>query len=216
MHLLVVDDDDHLREVVRFTLEQAGYACAEARNGVEMLEQVEQQAPDLIVLDVLMPLMDGMTALRELRRAHDTPVVLLSTRGEEMDRVMGLDQGADDYLPKPFSPRELVSRVRAVLRRTRPAPAARGLQLDPQAHRASFDGRPLDLTSTEFRLLAALHGQPGRVFSRQQLAARAYEDGRFVSERTIDSHVRNLRAKLAAVGMDAPHTVRGVGYRLTP
>lgn len=215
MHLLVVDDDDHLREVVRYTLEQAGFACSEARHGAEMLDRVADVAPDLIVLDVLMPQMDGLTALRELRKAHDTPVVLLSTRGEELDRVMGLDLGADDYLAKPFSPRELVSRVRAILRRVQRR-RAEGLVVDETRHQALVDGQALELTTTEFRLLAALHSQPGRAFTRAQLATRAYEDGRFVSDRTIDSHIRNLRAKLSAVGVQGPHTVRGVGYRLTP
>jgi len=210
--LLVVDDDDHLREVVRFALEQAGFRCAEARDGVEMLEQVAALAPDLIVLDVLMPRKDGLTALRELRAAHRTPVILLSTRGEEVDRVFGLDAGADDYLPKPFSPRELVSRVKAILRRAQPM-SQDGLVVDRDGHKVSFDGTAIDLTSTEFRLLAALHGHPTRVLTRDQLARRAYEDERFVADRTIDSHIRNVRAKLAAVGVDAPHTVRGVGYR---
>jgi len=215
MHILVVDDDDNLREVVRYTIEQAGFSCSEAHNGLQMLAEVDRVAPDLIVLDVVMPVMDGLRALAELRAAQNTPVILLSTRGEEMDRVMGLDQGADDYLPKPFSSRELISRIRAILRRTQPTPA-QGLTVDPTSFRASYQGTALDLTSTEFRLLRALHAQPQRAYTRAQLAARAYDDHRHVADRTIDSHVRNLRAKLSAVGLEAPHTVRGVGYRFHP
>ncbi len=213
--LLVADDDDDLREVVRFALEREGFEVIEARNGVEALEAVEHQAPDLVVLDVVMPQLDGLEVCRRLRAAGNLPVVMLSTRSETFDRCQGLDLGADDYLGKPFSVRELVSRVRTVLRRSQPdIPATDGLRVDVAAFRAFAGAVELSLTATEIRLLQALLEQRGRVWSREQLAARAYPDGRYVSDRTIDSHVRNLRAKLREADVEAIDTVHGVGFRL--
>jgi two-component system OmpR family response regulator len=175
-----------------------------------------------VVLDVLMPEMDGTDACRELRRRSDVPIVFLSSKDEEVDRVIGLELGGDDYVTKPFSPRELVARVKAVLRRTEPragaaepsAPIERGpLRLDGVRFEATWDGRSLTLTVTEFALLQALARHPGRVFRRSELMERAYDEPTVVTERTIDSHVRRLRRKLAAVGADPVETVVGVGYR---
>ena len=218
--ILVVDDDPHLREVVCYALGRAGYAVREAADGRAALEAVAAREPDLVVLDVLMPEMDGLAVLRELRRTSRVPVVILSSRGEEVDRVVGLELGADDYVPKPFSPRELVSRVRAVLRRSLPAPAgpleAGPIRLDRAAFRCTVAGAELHLTPTEFRLLAALVEARGRALDRRRLALAAYEGRHFVSDRTIDSHIRNLREKLraAAPAFDPITTVHGVGYRL--
>jgi two-component system OmpR family response regulator len=224
--ILVVDDDPHLREVVGFALEQAGFRVEQAENGRDGLARVRRAVPALIVLDIMMPEMDGLEMCREVRRAHEVPIVFLSSRDDEVDRILGLELGGDDYLAKPFSPRELVARIKAVLRRARPAagaPAApataaqvlqRGpLRMDLELWRAYWDGREVVLTVTEFHLLAALLRAPGKVFTRDELMTRVYEDV-VVSDRTIDSHVRRIRQKFAAAGGDVVQTVHGLGYRL--
>ena len=220
--ILVVDDDGHIREVVRFALEKAGHAIREARDGAEALRAVEQRVPELIVLDIVMPEQDGLSVCRELRAKHRVPIIFVSSRDEELDRVLGLELGGDDYIGKPFSPRELVARVAAVLRRLQPAPPeseqavlAHGpLLLDPTRHRCTCAGKELVLTVTEFALLAALLAAPGRVLARAQLVERAYGSGHYITDRTVDSHIRRLRAKLASAGCDPIETVYGVGYRL--
>jgi two-component system OmpR family response regulator len=218
--ILVVDDDPRLRELLRYTLARAGFGVREAANGQEALASVSARPPDLVVLDVLMPELDGLSACRELRaRGSRVPVVLLSTRGEELDRVLGLDLGGDDYLPKPFAPHELVARVRAVLRRSRPgsAPAAEvaadGVRVDLVQFRASVDGTDLPLTRTELRMLHAVLARAGGVLDRNELVRAAYDGPHFVSERTVDSHVRGVRAKLRGAGVDRLETVLGVGWR---
>lgn len=222
--VLVVDDDPHIREVVCFALQQAGYATFTAGNGVDAVEQHRANQPDLIVLDILMPELDGLAVCRELRRISCVPIVLLSSRDEEVDRILGLDLGADDYIGKPFSPRELVARVKANLRRQNVL-AGKGeqacdvLQLDGyeinlDTFEASWDGQPLTLTQTEFQLLRTLASRPERVFSRDALMQGAYDVRRIVSQRTIDSHIRRLRDKLLAAGAPGIRTVHGVGYRL--
>ena len=224
--ILVVDDDPHLREVVGFALEQAGFRVEQAQNGREGLARVQLEVPALIVLDIMMPEMDGLEMCREVRRAHEVPIVFLSSRDDEVDRILGLELGGDDYLAKPFSPRELVARIKAVLRRARPptaAPAAhatatqvlqRGsLRMDLELWRAYWEGHEVVLTVTEFHLLAVLLRAPGKVFTRDELMTRVYEDA-VVSDRTIDSHVRRIRQKFAAVGGDVVQTVHGLGYRL--
>ena len=225
--VLVVDDDPHIRNVIRFALARDGFEVAEACDGAAALAAVAQARPDLVVLDVAMPELDGTEVCRRLRRTTDLPVIFLSSRGEELDRILGLELGADDYVTKPFSPRELVARVRAVLRRHQgpaqrpePPPAAaaitRGrLRLDPARFEADWAGRPLGLTVTEFAILRAMAAHPGRVFGREALMDLAYPDRRVVSDRTIDSHVRHLRAKLAAAGGEPIETVHGLGYRFT-
>ena len=220
--ILVVDDDGHIREVVRFALEKAGHAIREARDGAEALRAVEQRVPELIVLDIVMPEQDGLSVCRELRAKHRVPIIFVSSRDEELDRVLGLELGGDDYIGKPFSPRELVARVAAVLRRLQPATPeseqavlAHGpLLLDPARHRCTCAGKELVLTVTEFALLAALLAAPGRVLARAQLVERAYGSGHYITDRTVDSHIRRLRAKLASAGCDPIETVYGVGYRL--
>jgi two-component system, OmpR family, response regulator len=220
--ILVVDDDGHIREVVRFALGRAGHSVREADNGRAALRAVAERMPDLIVLDIVMPEEDGLATCREIRRKSRVPIIFLSSRDDELDRVLGLELGGDDYVSKPFSPRELVARVAAVLRRT--ASAAEEveagvvrvgtLQLDLGRHRCELNGRELVLTVTEFELLRALMSAPGRVLSRTQLIERAYDGDHHVTERTVDSHVRRLRKKLADVGADPIETVYGVGYRL--
>jgi two-component system, OmpR family, response regulator len=219
--VLVVDDDAHIREVARFALARAGHAVELAHDGEVAHARLERGGIDLVVLDVLMPELDGFALCRRLRASGRVPIVFLSSRGEEADRVLGLDLGADDYLAKPFSPRELVARVAAVLRRTadRQLPAPQpvveigAVSIDRDRHELRVGDRVLVATATELRLLAALATARGRVLSRAQLIAAVYGDDHHISERTIDTHVRNLRAKLAAAGADVIETVHGVGYR---
>ena len=226
MHkILVVDDDPHIREVVCFALEQAGFATLTASDGQEALRQHEQQGPDLVILDILMPELDGLAVCRELRNISPVPIVLLSSRDEEVDRIVGLEMGADDYVVKPFSPRELVARVRANLRRVDAATqvvdagdqiTVGQLLIDSDTHEVSYAGSPLGLTHTEFMLIKTLARRPTKVFSREDLMQGAYDVRRVVSHRTIDSHIRRLRDKLHAVGSLGIQTVHGVGYRLQP
>ncbi len=217
--VLIVDDDPAIREVVRFALHRDGFATDEAADGAAALQRLP--GVDLIVLDVMMPGMDGLAACRELRRASRVPVLFLSSRSDEVDRIVGLEVGGDDYLPKPFSPRELVARVRAILRRGTPPPAPDVLRqgrltLDSAAIRAAWDGQEVALTATEFGILRTLMERAGRVVSRDGLMDGAYATERVVSDRTIDSHVRRLRAKFAAVGGTPVETLPGFGYRLGP
>jgi two-component system OmpR family response regulator len=221
--ILVADDDGHIREVVRFALQQGGYDVVEARDGREACERLAEGGVDLVVLDIIMPEADGLEVCRRVRRTSSVPIIFLSSKDDELDRVLGLELGADDYLSKPFSPRELLARVRAILRRLRepPAPAAKAevlrrgpLELDLGRHRCSWAGREVVLTVTEFALLQALLGAPGKVFSRDDLVDRAWGPGHAITDRTIDSHVRRIRQKLGALGADPIETVYGVGYRL--
>jgi two-component system OmpR family response regulator len=221
--ILVVDDDPHIRGVLAFALERAGMAVAEAADGRAALDAARRERPDVIVLDVMMPEMDGIETCRRLRQESDVPVIFLSSRDEEVDRVLGLELGADDYVTKPFSPREVVARVRALLRRREgrvaappplPDPPRGGrLALDAARFEARWDGLPLALTVTEFAILRALAARPGVVFTRDMLMDVAYPQRRVVSDRTIDSHIRHLRAKLAAAGGQPVVTVHGLGYR---
>ncbi|MDE1150424.1 MAG: response regulator transcription factor [Azospirillaceae bacterium] len=226
MHrILVVDDDPHIRDVLCFALEKAGMAADWAGNGVEALDRAARTPPSLVVLDVGMPEMDGLEVCRRLRRTSDVPILFLSARDEEIDRVLGLEIGGDDYVTKPFSPRELVARINVILRRARGGPAAESpaapplthgaLVLDGGAHRATVAGRDLGLTAREFMMVKTLAARPSQVFSRNQLMDAAYPDNVHVSDRTIDSHVRNIRAKFLAAGSaDGVETVHGVGFRL--
>jgi two-component system OmpR family response regulator len=222
-HVLVVDDDGHIREVMRFALEKAGYRVTEAPDGTRAFELITKQQFDLVVLDIVMPEDDGLTLCRKIRAQSRLPIIFVSSRDDELDRVLGLELGADDYLTKPFSPRELAARVGAVLRRTQPPPEpvtpraalVRGpVVLDVVRHTCEVNGRELSLTVTEFELLRALLESPGRVLSRTQLVELAYGSGHYISDRTVDSHVRRLRAKLAEAA-SLIETVYGVGYRLS-
>ena len=227
--ILIVDDDPHIREVIRFLLEQSMFATEEAGDGVEALEKCKAFQPNLVVLDILMPEMDGTEVCRRLRSESgpSVPIVFLSSKAEELDRVLGLELGGDDYVTKPFSPRELVARIKAVLRRSpeQGSTADRAgddaalrcgpLVLDPVRFEASWDGRVLPLTVTEFGLLKTLIARPGKVYTRDELMSGAYRDYTVVSDRTINSHVKRLRRKLMAVGGSPIETVYGLGYRLT-
>ena len=219
--ILIADDEPTIREVIGFALERAGYAIATARNGSEALQQFRRAAPDLIILDIGMPEMDGLEVCRQVRRSSDVPILFLSARDEEIDRVLGLELGGDDYVTKPFSARELVARVAAILKRARgsgmhpPALSHGRVRIDAARHAAWFGEAAVALTALEFKILAALLARPEFVFSREQIMAAAYGAGIHVSERTIDSHVRNLRAKFAGAGCEGVvETVHGVGFRL--
>jgi len=226
--VLVVDDDSHILDVICFALEKADMAAVRATDGTEALDLAEKVAPDVVVLDVMMPGMDGLETCRRLRRSSDVPILFLSSRDEEVDRIIGLEIGGDDYVTKPFSPRELVARINVILRRARPPAsdekAAGGgalshgkVVLDRDAFTALFDGRPVGLTATEFNLMATLMRYPGRVARRDDLIDGAYGHNIHVSDRTIDSHIRHVRSKFAEAGCAAAiETVHGVGYRLGP
>jgi two-component system, OmpR family, response regulator len=224
--VLIVDDDSHIRDVIRFALQKEGFATDEVANGREALARIEKRAPSLVILDIMMPEMDGIEVCRRVRATSRLPIIFLSSRDEEIDRILGLELGGDDYMSKPFSPRELVARVRAVLRRAEP-PAkedratreprllSRGpLEIDLDAHSVRWKGKALVLTVTEFGILRTLLGYPGKVFTRDELMTGAYDDSTVVSDRTIDSHVRRLRQKFEQLGADPIRTVFGVGYQL--
>lgn len=219
--ILVVEDDPHIREIIRFALAKAGMDVFEARDGAEALTSAEAKSPDLIVLDIGLPELDGLEVCRRLRRTSETPILFLSARDEEIDRIVGLELGADDYVAKPFSPRELVARVNAILKRARatpPMPAcfSRGaLTLAPEAHEVRFAGSDLGLTALEFAIVKALLARPHMVFTREKILDAAYAGTVHVADRTIDSHIRNIRAKFAALGCDnAVETVHGIGFRI--
>ncbi len=220
--ILVADDDPHIRDIICFALEKAGMKTATARDGAEALRRFGQEAPDLIVLDIGMPEMDGLEVCRRIRKTSDAPILFLSARDEEVDRVIGLEIGGDDYVTKPFSPRELVARVNVILKRAQtPRPhelssLTRGdLILDADAHAATFGKQPVALTALEFAIVKTLLSRPNMVFSRDQILDSAYSGAIHVADRTIDSHVRNIRAKFAAVGCaNIVDTVHGVGFRI--
>ncbi|MCC6812010.1 MAG: response regulator transcription factor [Deltaproteobacteria bacterium] len=224
--ILIVDDDPHIREVVRFALEQAGFGTSEAKDGADGLQQASSGGFDLVVLDIMMPEMDGTEVCRRLRQKSNVPIVFMSSRDDEIDRILGLELGGDDYVAKPFSPRELVARVKAVLRRSgeRKAPDAAkeatrtlkhgGLELDLDRYEARFKGKTIVLTATEFGIVRTLLGYPGKVFSRSELIDGAHGEEHFVSDRTVDSHMRRVRQKLGSIGADVIETIHGIGYKL--
>ena len=222
--VLVVDDESAIRDIVRRYLVAEGYQVAEAADGQEALDRFGSLRPDLVVLDVLMPGMDGLEVLRRLRATSDVYVILVTAKAEEVDKLVGLAVGADDYLTKPFSPRELAARVRAVLRRRRGGPGPEcggdvmsfdGLTIDTGRRDVRVDGVAVELTALEFDLLAALAAAPGRVYSRRQLLEQVWGWDYVGDERVVDVHVRNLRRALGDEATDPSFigTVRGVGYR---
>ena len=221
--ILVVDDEFQIVRFVRAYLEDAGYRVVSASDGQSALFVARHEKPDLVILDIMMPGMDGWDFIRRYRHERDTPVIMLTARVDETDQVLGLELGADDYVTKPFSPRTLVARVRAVLRRAQggPTPAvvlrAGDIVLDREAHRVTVGGREVDLTPTEFALLEVLMSAPGRVFTRSELLDRVLGDEAYVFERTIDAHVKNLRRKLEPAPANPRYviTVRGAGYKFS-
>jgi two-component system OmpR family response regulator len=222
--VLVVDDDPHTRDVVAFALRQAGYSVHEAADGLSALTRIASRAPDLIVLDVGLPELDGLEVCRAIRQTSDVPILFLSSRDEEIDRILGLEIGGDDYVAKPFSPRELVARIKVILRRRRhPAqPHAEEallrhglLKLDVAAHAASFNGEPVHLTATEYALFQVFLKRPRHLHDRNSLIDTIYAANAHVSGRTLDSHIRHIREKFAKAGCKTViETVHGVGYKL--
>ena len=222
---MIVEDEPDIAELVRYHLEKAGLPARIVADGKQALELIARAQPDLIVLDLMLPGMDGLEVCRRLRASQSTrtiPVIMLTARAEEVDRVLGLEMGADDYVPKPFSPRELVARIKAVLRRAAPLPepseapvAVGSLRLDPVRHEVMKSGEPVALSAMEFRLLEFFLRHRGRVYTRTQLLDQVWGHDRFVEPRTVDVHVRRLREKVE----DEPHaptlilTVRGLGYK---
>jgi two-component system alkaline phosphatase synthesis response regulator PhoP len=219
--ILIIEDETELVKVLRSYLEQAGFTVITAGRGDTGLSTWEQKHPDLVLLDLNLPARDGLDVAREIRRKSDTPIIMLTARVEEADQLIGLELGADDYITKPFSPRVVVARVRALLRRagTAPAPAqvlrVADLEIDLDAHTVLRAGQPIDLTPTEFNLLTTLAGQPGRAFSRLQLLEASQGVAYEGYERTVDAHIKNLRAKLEPDPKSPRYieTVFGVGYR---
>lgn len=221
--ILIVDDDLRLRQLLERYLAEQGFAVKAVDGAAGMDKAMTRELYDLIVLDLMMPGEDGLSVCRRLRgEKNPVAIIMLTAKGEEVDRIVGLEMGADDYLPKPFNPRELLARIQAVLRRQRPQATEDcvemgGLRLDPATHRVSAGGAPVNLGPTEFRLLHFLMTHPERVHSRAQLLDQVWGDHVFVEERTVDVHIRRLRGALEPSGLDALiQTVRGSGYRLSP
>ena len=221
--VLVVDDERDIVELIRYNLTQSGYRVISAGDGRQALDLVRRDRPDLVVLDLMLPLLPGTEVARVLKQeeaTRDIPILMLTARGEEVDRVVGFELGADDYVVKPFSPRELVLRVQAILRRegkeeTDETLTYGPLSIDLGSHVVRLEGRELSLTITEFKLLHRLARRPGRAYSRDQLLSEVWGYGGDLETRTVDTHVKRLRAKLGAIG-DWIQTVRGVGYRFRP
>ena len=227
--IAVVDDEANIRETVAFALRREGYDVRAYADGVEAWSAFESAMPELVIIDILMPRMDGLELCRKIRAASETvPIIFLTSRDEELDRVLGLELGADDYLGKPFSMRELIARVRVLFRRAARRAKSAGdddtvvsvgsLDLDPQRFLVRWKGHPIELTVTEFMMLLALVRHPGHVKTRQQLTREGYPHDNYVSQRTIDSHVKRIRKKFEAVDpqFDRIDTVYGMGYRYQP
>lgn len=220
--ILIVEDDHNTAALVATYLQREGFATLVIHDGSQALVAVQREKPGFVILDLMLPGMDGWEICRELRKVSEVPILMLTAREEEIDRVLGLSLGADDYVVKPFSPRELVERVKAILRRVRPAAPSKtgvlghdGLTLDPEKHRVTVDNQPIALTAVEYKLLHALMRSPGRVLSREELLNRLYDHGESVIDRVVDVHIGKLRQKIGD-NPNAPryiHTVRGFGYR---
>jgi two-component system phosphate regulon response regulator PhoB len=222
-HVLIVDDEPDLVRVIDFNLRNEGFSTTLCRNGEEALAALKRQVPDLVILDLMLPDLSGLEVCRQIRqnpKASSVPVIMLTAKGEEIDRVVGFQLGADDYVTKPFSVRELALRVRAVLRRSGSDPRTDGkskigaVELDLSAHRCFVGGTEIPLTALEFRLLSTFIGRVGRVLSREQLLEQVWEVTSELQTRTVDTHVKRLREKLGGAG-DMIETVRGVGYRMS-
>jgi len=222
--ILIVDDEDNIRTLLHFNLEKAGYEVVEATNGKEALEQVVKEKPALIVLDLMLPILDGLEVCKKLKSEEGTaslPIIMLTAKSDEVDRIIGLELGADDYMTKPFGPRELIARIRAVLRRSLPGKVMPKelhfgiLTINPVHYEAQLNGSHLELTPKEFELLLLFCQNPKQAFSREQLLETIWGYDYYGDTRTVDVHIRHLRAKLsqAPTIANAIETVRGVGYR---
>jgi two-component system OmpR family response regulator len=224
--ILVVDDDPHIREVISFALETAGMTAVEAINGQKALDLLQQANPALIILDINMPEVDGFQFCKEVRKTSEVPILFLSSRDDEIDRVVGLEIGGDDYVSKPFSPRELIARVNAILKRAQatqapsiadsPKVLEHGLlMLEPEKHRITWNKNAVELTAREFAILQTFLTHPDIVFDRERIIENACETNSYVSDRTVDSHIRHIRNKFSKLSCDPIiETVRGVGYKL--
>ncbi len=222
--ILIVEDDKNTSSLVKTYLEIEGFVTITATDGEKGLQMARQQRPCFVILDIMLPKLDGWEVCRQLRTFSDVPVLMLTAREEEVDRVTGLSLGADDYVVKPFSPRELIARVKAILRRARPILTTKdarlihgGLELDPEKHRVTLDGRTINLTGSEFKLLHTLMQSPGRVFTRDELLDAFYQHGEIVVDRVIDVHIGKLRGKIEQEPSQPRLilTVRGFGYSFT-
>jgi len=218
--ILIVEDETELANLLADYLQHNQFETRVVGDGALVMNAFDSWQPDLILLDLMLPNRDGLSLCREIRVSSAVPIIMVTAKVEEIDRLLGLELGADDYICKPYSPREVVARVKAVLRRSEPAPTttintAGPLQLDEHSLSASLFGQPLDLTAVEFRLLKTLSDDPRRVFNRNQLMDQIYQDHRIVNDRTIDSHINKLRKKLAAASpqQEVVHSVYGVGYK---
>ncbi len=219
LHILIVEDEPKIAALLADYLhQQGGFSTSRLSRGDEVLERVRSHPPDMILLDLMLPGMDGIEVCKQVRAQSTVPIIMITARVEEIDRLLGLELGADDYICKPFSPREVVARVKAVLRRSVPIAGVgrvNGLKMDDAMHSAELNGKKLRLTPVEFSLLKTLTSQSGRVFSRDQLMNEMYPDYRIVSDRAVDTHIKNLRKKLtdAGAGKDLVESVYGLGYR---
>ena len=214
--ILIVEDEPKLASLLSDYLNNSGYTTELISNGLKVIPAIREQIPSLVLLDVMLPGMDGMEICKEIRSFSDIPIIMVTARIEEIDRLLGLEIGADDYICKPFSPREVVARVKAVLRRSMgDTIRSEDLKLDESRNKAILKGLELDLTVVEFQLLKILASDPGRIYTRNQLIDRIYHDHRVVSDRTIDSHIKKLRKKIIEVlpGQEIIHSVYGVGYK---
>ncbi|MGV6859565.1 MAG: response regulator [bacterium] len=228
--ILIVEDEEKIVQILRDYLEKEGFAVSALYEGTDAVATVKSSPPDFLILDLMLPGMDGVSICREVRKFSELPILMLTARVDEIDRLIGLEMGADDYVCKPFLPREVVARVKAILRRTHaisassptkseaetPALNYREISLHPERFECTAAGQAIELTPVEFRLLQTLLSHPGHVHSRNKLMDVAYTDRRIVSDRTIDSHIKNLRRKLAAAlpGDELIHSIYGVGYKL--
>jgi len=213
--ILIVEDEPELAALVADYARAAGYRPEVVGDGTFALAAIRAGVPDLIVLDLMLPGLDGLALCRAVRAFSDVPIVMVTARVEEIDRLLGLETGADDYLCKPFSPRELMARIKIILRRAGKNSAPRPVQVDEAGQRIAINGQPLELTPSEYSILAGMVRRPGQVFSRAQLLDLARHDSLDVTDRAIDSHIKNLRRKIAAIlpGVDAIHSIYGLGYR---
>ncbi len=213
--VMIVEDEPELALLVADYARAAGYAADVVGDGAEALAAIRRDAPALVVLDLMLPGLDGLALCRAVRAFSEVPIVMVTARVEEIDRLLGLELGADDYLCKPFSPRELMARIKAILRRAGAAAPLRALAIDEAARRIAVHGRQLDLTPSEFAILAALARRPGQVFSRAQLLDLARADSLDATDRAVDSHIKNLRRKIEVVapGLEAIRSIYGLGYR---
>ncbi len=215
--ILIVEDEPSVAELLSDYLAASDFKTAVLDNGIEVVNWVKNNSPDLILLDLMLPGKDGVTICREIRDFSSVPIIMATAKVDEIDRLLGLEFGADDYICKPFSPREVVARVKAVLRRTggQINNASGQIEIDKTGHRILINGNDAGLTSVEFNLFVTLHAQPGRIFSRQQLIDQIYDDCRSVNDRTVDSHIKKLRLKISQLFDEGEiiHSVYGIGYK---